>query len=139
MLALITPIKERLQALPQLAGWEVQTGTEAADRRLRRVINVRCTGADAQDSETRGVTLSPAYTIRIVVPRSSDVVEQLDDALAAVIGVLHNWTPGRIGLIQWRRMALYMAREAEFLETGEAGYALIFTCSAVYNGAEYHK
>ncbi len=139
MLALITPIKERLQALPQLAGWDVQTGTETADRRLRRVIDVRCTGADAQDSETQSVRLNPAYTITIVVPRSNDAAGQLDDALAAVVGALHNWHPGRIGARQWSRVALRVAREAEFTDTGLAAYELVFTTGAVYDGAGYTK
>lgn len=139
MLALITPIKERLQALPQLAGWVVQTGTEMADRRLRRMVDVRCTGADAQDSETQSVRLNPAYTVAVVVPRSSDAAQQLDDAMAAVVGALHNWTPGRIGVRQWSRMALRVAREAEFTETGLAEYELVFTSGAVYDGAGYTK
>ena len=139
MLALIAPIKDRLQALPQLAGWDVQTGTETTDRRVRRVIDVRCTGADAKDSESQAVTLDPAYTITVVVPRSDVAAEELDEALAAVIGTLHNWSPGRIGLIQWRRVALRVAREAEFTESGLAAYELIFTSSAVYHGTGHHK
>lgn len=139
MLALIEPLKLRLQSLPALAGWDVRSNTELASREVRLgVADVRCTGADAQDSEAQSVTLDPAYTVHLVVKRSAQAAEQLDAALAAVVGALHNWYPGRIGALHWRRMALRVAREAEFSDTGHAEYELIFTTSAVYHGTGHN-
>lgn len=135
MLALTAPLMLRLQHLPQLAGWDVRTNTEPVDRQLLPAADVRCTGADAQDSEAQAVTLEPVYTVRLIVRRAPEAAEQLDAALAAVVGALHNWRPGRVGARQWRRIALRVAREAEFIDNGQAGYELVFTSSTVLHGA----
>lgn len=135
MLSLTTPIRTRLQALPELAGWDVRTGTDDDGARKPPLADVRCTGADAQDSEAQAVTLEPVYTVRLIVRRAPEAAEQLDAALAAVVGALHNWRPGRVGARQWRRIALRVAREAEFTDNGQAGYELVFTSSTVLHGA----
>ena len=60
MLALTAPLMLRLQHLPQLAGWDVRTNTEPADRQLLPAADVRCTGANVPPNQTDIVTLSPA-------------------------------------------------------------------------------
>lgn len=134
MLALESPLKTRLAALPVLTGWAVRTGTELSDRRMVPAADVRCTGARTTDSETTAVTLDPAWTVTLVVPRSDQAAGQLDAALAAVIGSLHNWCPGLQSGRAWRRMALQTVREPEFVAEGLAGLELVFATSTVYHG-----
>lgn len=136
MLALEPHIKTRLQALSALTGWAVRGGTELTDRRMAPSAEARCTGAQANDSQVSAVTLDPAWTITLVVPRGDWAAQQLDAALKDVIGSLHNWCPGKIDDAgqPWRRMALATVREAEFLPEGVAGLELTFITSVVYHG-----
>lgn len=134
MLALEPLLKTRLQALIALTGWAVRGGTELSDRRIVPAADVRCSGAHVTDSATTAVTLDPAWSVTLVVPRSDQAAGQLDAALNAVIGSLHNWCPGQQGGRLWRRMALQTAREPEFATEGQAAMELIFTSSTVYHG-----
>ncbi|WP_029524867.1 hypothetical protein [Polaromonas glacialis] len=134
MLALESHLKARLAALSALTGWAVRTGTEASERRAVPAADVRCTGARTTDSETTAVTLDPAWTVTLVVPRSDQAAGQLDAALNAVIGSLHNWHPGQLSGRVWRRLALQTVREPEFTAEGQAGLELVFATSTVYHG-----
>lgn len=134
MLALLDPIKSRLVALPALGGFDVRADTADVDTTIVPSASVRASGASAADSETVAVTLEPAYTVTLVVKRSATAAQELDAALRAAVGALHNWRPGAVGGGQWQRMALQGVRPAEFSSTGLAGYELIFTTAAVYHG-----
>lgn len=134
MLALEPHLKIRLQALSALTGWAVRTGTELSDRRMVPAADVRCTGARTTDSEAAAITLDPAWTVTLVVPRSEQAAGQLDAAVKAVIGSLHNWYPGQLSDQAWRRVALQAAREPEFVAEGQAALELVFTSSTVYHG-----
>lgn len=134
MLALEPHLKTRLQALPALTGWAVRVWSELTDRRVMPAADVRCTGAHTLDSSASTVTLDPAWTVTLIVPRSDQAADHLDAALTAVIASLHNWYPGQLSGRPWRRMALQTVREPEFSPEGAAAYELIFTSSAVYHG-----
>ena len=136
MFALIAPIKTRLLALASLAGWDVRSEDVDADRTGLPAADVRCVGAEAQDSETVGVTLDPVYAVTLAVKRGPTAGAELEAALAAVIGSLHNWTPGSQGGTHWRRLSLQLVRPPEFSETGVVAYELTFATSAVYHGAK---
>lgn len=136
MLSLTTPIKARLQALAPLAGWYVRSEDVNADRTKLPAADVRCSGAQATDSETVAVTLDPVYTVTLAVNRGPTAVDELEAAMASVIGSLHNWCPGSAGGVHWRRMALQVVRAADFDPTGSVAYELTFACSGVYHGAK---
>lgn len=136
MFALIAPIKTRLLDLAPLDGWQVRSEDVDADRTGLPAADVRCVGAQAQDSETVAVTLDPVYAVTLAVKRGPAAGAELEAALTAVIGVLHNWHPGSHGGAHWRRMSLQLVRQPEFSETGVVAYELTFATGAVYHGAK---
>ena len=136
MLALIAPIKDRLQVLAPLAGWDLRSEDIDAPRSALPAVDVRCSGAVAQDSESVAVTLDPAYTVTLAVRRGPQAAAELEAALSAVIGSLHNWRPGGQGGVQWRRIALQVVRPPEFVDAGAVACELTFASSAVYHGAK---
>lgn len=135
MLAISTPVKARLQALPALTGWAVRLGHEEADRRLLPAVDVRCSGAAVTTrSSSTATQLSPEWQITLVVKRGDEAAEQIDAALQAVIGSLHNWQPGQQGGRGWERLVLTRITEPVFDQSGVAGYELGFTTAATYHG-----
>ena len=60
--------------------------------------------------------------------------DQIDAALAAVIGSVHNWAPGQAGGRGWERLTLNRITEPLFPDEGLAGYELGFTTAATYHG-----
>ena len=136
MLALTTPLKDRLQALPQLTGWAVRTGTDAADRRVLPVADVRCTGARVADRKTGAVLVSPEWTVTLVLRRADDAADQLDAAMTAVIEAVHGWAPGKHSGRGWERLALLDISEPVFGDEGLAGYELTFGTAATYMGQQ---
>ena len=134
MLAIITPIKTRLAALAPLAGWDVRTELDEDDTSPVPAVDIRGSGASATDSESAGVTLDPSYTVTLAVKRGATAAAQLDAALQAVIGSLHNWRPGVVVGTSYRRVALQGIRSAEFSSAGVVAYQLVFSTSAVYHG-----
>ncbi|MGP1684658.1 MAG: hypothetical protein ACTS8S_20240, partial [Giesbergeria sp.] len=117
MLALATPLQSRLAALPALTGWAVRLDADTEDRRSLPAVTVGCIGAGATDSEAQAVALDVSYSVFLIAPRGLAAAAQLDAAFEAVVAALHNWTPGRIGARQWRRMALRAVRAPEFADT----------------------
>lgn len=136
MLALTAPLKARLQALPQLTGWAVRTGTEDADRAAVPAADVRCVGAGLADVKAGAVMVQPAWQVTLVVPRGDQAAEQLDTALAAVICALHGWPPGQCGGRGWERVNLASITEAQYASEGVVGYELTFTTAARYTSAQ---
>ena len=134
MLSLTAPLKTRLQALPQLTGWVVRTGTDNADRRVLPVADVRCTGARVGDRKTGALMLSPEWTVTLARRRAGGATDLLGAALEAVIESLHSWAPGQHGGRGWERLALLDVSEAMFTDDGLAGYQLTFGTSAMYRG-----
>jgi hypothetical protein len=132
MLALTAPLKARLQALPQLTGWAVRTGTEDADRRDVPAADVRCAGATVADSKAGAVMVAPVWRCVLVVPRGTAAPEQLDAAMSAVICALHGWKPGEHGGRGWEALTLASITEAMFEDVGLVGYELTFATAARY-------
>lgn len=134
MLALVPAIAARLAALPALAGWEVRTSLEAADRKGFPAVDVRCTAAAVADRKTGAALVSPEYTVTLMARRADGVADALDAVFAATVGALHNWRPGSQGGRNWEPMALQRVSEALFSDAGVAGYELGFTSAATYMG-----
>ena len=136
MLALGNPIKTRLQALPQLTGWQVRLGTDNADRRSLPAVDVRCTGANVADSRTGAAMVSPEWTATLVARRGPDAADLLDAAFAAVFGSLHNWAPGPHGGRGWEALRTVRVQEPAFADEGVVGYEITFSTAARYIGAD---
>lgn len=134
MLALATPIKLRLAALPQLTGWAVRVSTEAGDRKPVPAADVRCTGAAVADSKTGAAMVSPEWTVTLVVRRSDTAAAELDAAFAAVFASLHNWQPGQQCGRGWEALRLQRVAETSFADEGFAGCELAFSTAASYIG-----
>lgn len=135
MLALAAPLKSRLSALPQLTGWDVRTNTEDADRSVVPAVDIRCVGATAS-AKDGAVTLSPQWRVTLVLDRSSTAAETLDTAMAAVIGSLHGWQPGKHGRRGWNELVLLSATEPDFATEGVVGYELTFSTAGLYEGQQ---
>ena len=136
MLALINPIKTRLETLPQLAGWHVRTNVEAADRRQLPAVDLRCVGAAASATKSGAVMVSPQWLVTLVIERGDTAAGQLDPAMSAVICALHGWQPGDFGGRGWEAMALVRITEPEFASEGVVGYELTFSTSGLYTGQQ---
>jgi hypothetical protein len=135
MLALIAPLKSRLDKLPQLTGWDKRTNTEDADRSVLPAVDIRCVGATAA-AKAGAVTLSPQWRITLMVERSSAAAEKLDAAMGAVICSLHGWQPGQHGGRGWNQLVLLSATEPDFASEGVVGYELTFSTAGLYRGQQ---
>ena len=135
MLALTAPLMLRLQHLPQLAGSDVDTNIEHAPRDKYPAADVRCTGANVPPNQTDIVTLSPEWTVTLVVRCSDTAAAQLEAAFAAVVAPLQGWQPGQHSGRGWTALRLVAAKEPLFTDTGLAGIELCFSTSAKYHGA----
>lgn len=133
MLALATPIKLRLQNLPELGTWDVRTNTEDADRSVVPAADVRCVGADAS-AKQGGVMVGPVWQVELVVRRGDEAAEQLDQALSAVICSLQGWQPGKCGGRGWEALTLVRITEPVYADVGLVGYELSFSTSGLYPG-----
>ena len=136
MLALTAPLKARLQALPQLTGWAVRTGTEHSERQIVPAADVRCSGAGVGDSKAGAAMVAPEWTVTLVVRRSDDAADQLDAAFAAVFSSLHNWLPGQHGGRGWEPLRLQRVTEPLLADNGLAGVEMTFTTGARYMGQQ---
>lgn len=134
MLALTTPLKARLQALPQLTGWAVRCSTDGAARTALPAVDVRCSGAGIADSRTGAAMVAPEWAVLLMHRRSDDAAELLDAAFAAVFASLHNWQPGQCGGRGWERLQMTRVEAPEFADEGVVGYSLVFTTAARYIG-----
>ena len=136
MLAIGDPLKERLQALPQLVGWEVRKWTEHADRKALPAVELRCAGSGVSDSKTSRATLTPQWQVTLVVRRSDEAELKLDEAMTAVFESLHGWMPGQHGGRGWEPFALAQITEPMLPDEGLVGYELIFNTAALYVGQQ---
>ena len=136
MLAILPALTARLRQMPALVTWDVRSHVEPADRRTLPAVDVRCSRARVADRSTGAVVVSPEWTITLVLRRAADAAQDLDAALADVIGVLHNWAPGKHGGRGWERLALMDVSEPDFADDGVAGYTLTFGTSAMYRGQD---
>lgn len=136
MLALTTPLKTRLQALPQLTGWAVRTGTEDADRRVVPAADVRCVGAAITDRKQGAVMVAPDWQVTLVVRRGASAAELIDEAVDAVISSLHGWRPPQCGGRGWEALSLSRITELLLTDEGYAGYELTFTTAGLYTGQQ---
>lgn len=136
MLAIATPLKARLVALPALTGYDVRASTEPIDRRTVPAVDVRCAGAGVADSKTGAAMVTPEWAVTIVVRRSAAAADQLDAAFAAVFESLHGWAPGQHGGRGWERLTLQRVTEPAFADEGLAGLELTFSTGARYMGQQ---
>lgn len=132
MLSLEPIIAQRLAALPEVAGWEVRTGTLPEARGKLPALDIRCAGAAVTDSRAGAVMVSPEWAVTIAVQRGPLAAGQIDGALAAIIASLHNFRAGQVGGRGWEPMELKRAATPTFSDSGVVGMMLVFTTSARY-------
>ena len=136
MLAVADPLKERLQSLPQLVGWDVRKWTEHADRKVLPSAELRCVGSGVADAKKSRATLTPQWLVTLVVRRSDEAEVALDAAMTAVFESLHGWAPGQHGGRGWEPFALAQITEPMLPDEGLVGYELIFNTAALYVGQQ---
>lgn len=136
MLSLGSVIKSRLQALPALDGWPVSTGTENVDRRVVPLADVRCVAAQSLPSRNTAAQLAPQWVITLAVKAGAGAEAQLDAALVAVIGSLHNWQPGLVSGLGWGPLRSGGAVEAAMPPEGVVAYELSFSTEALFPGQD---
>ncbi len=136
MLALNTPLKLRLSALPQLTGWAVRTGAEAVSRVEVPAVDVRCGNAAISDSKAGAAMVQPEWAVTLIVRRSAEAADQIDAAFAAVVECLHNWAPGEHGGRGWEPLRLVRVTEPQFADEGLVGCELSFATGAKYDGQD---
>lgn len=135
MLALLQPIKDRLQALPELAGFDARDNMQAVDRRPVPAFDVRMPGASVPVRKGQGVMLAPLWQITLMVKPGTSAATELDAALAATVDAMHGWAAqGEHGGRRWERFELQAVTEAVTVDEGAVGYQLSFTTSALYRG-----
>ena len=134
MLALGNPIKTRLQALPQLTGWQVRLCTELTDRRQVPAADVRMVGASMPSNRSTAATVAPQWVVTLIVRRSDTAADELDAAFTAVIASLHNWLPGQHGGRGWEPLRAVGSAEAPFSDEGVAAFEINFSTQALYAG-----
>lgn len=133
MLALETLIAQRLREQGALAGWQVREGCQDTDRRGVPAVDVRMGGASVPQVRKPAVTLQPEWSVTLVVQRGEQAASQLDAALVAAIGALHNWRPTDAAR-SWTELQVARVTEALFSEAGLVGYEITFTTAAVFDG-----
>lgn len=133
MLALEKLIQDRLRALAAFTGWQVRGATVATDRRGVPAVDVRMGGASVPQVRKPAVTLQPEWSVTLVVQKSDQAAAQIDAALVATIGALHNWRPDDAAR-GWTELQVARVTEAAFSDAGLVGYEITFTTAAVFNG-----
>lgn len=133
MLLLEAQIAQRLRDSGAFTGWAVREGCQDVDRRAVPALDVRLSGAGVPKVSKPVVTLQPEWVVSIVTRRGDGAAQQLDAALAAVIGSLHNWRPAT-GVHGWTELQLSHVRPADFVEAALIGCELVFTTAAIYRG-----
>ena len=134
MLAIATPLKARLAALPALIGWQVRLRTDSADRSDLPAADIGCTGAGIADSKTGAAMVAPEWSVVLMVRRGDAAADELDAAMSAVFASLHNWMPGQHGGRGWEPLRLVRVQEPVFASEGVVGYELTFSTAARYIG-----
>lgn len=138
MFALVTAIQERLQSMPQLAGWDVRRYSDVGERNGTAMVDVSVGPSQVEDSEVRGVVVNPLYIVRLAHRISDDSPLLLDAAVKAVIEKLHNWYPRDVDGQHWKRMALDGFRGDDSPATGFDGCVLAFSCGTTFDGCEFN-
>lgn len=135
MLALLAPIKARLQPLPALTGWALHTVAEEVDRRVVPRAAIGFGGARVAGARTTAAHVEPSMAVTLVVRRGATAAASLDAAMAAVIAELHNWLPGERGGRRWEPLRLVQITEPDFeTEEGLVGLTLVLNTQALYHG-----
>lgn len=133
MLALEPLIQQRLRDLPAFVGWQVRGATLGADRRSVPAVDVRMGSATVPQVRKPAVTLQPEWHITLVVRQGQEAAGQLDAALTAAIGTLHNWRP-TLAERGWTELQAARVTEALFSDAGYVGYEITFTTAAIFHG-----
>lgn len=136
MFALNAPIKARLQALTELAGWTVRTSTELVDRTALPSVDVRVPGGGVGGARSGAVMVQPSWSLVLAVRRSATAADELEAAFAAVIEAMHGWRPDAHAGRGWEPLQLAAVAEAAFADDGLAGVELTFSTQALYRGQE---
>ncbi|MEG2047256.1 MAG: hypothetical protein RR100_10450 [Comamonas sp.] len=134
MLALEPLIAQRLRELGAFAGWSVREGCQDANRNAVPAVDVRMGGASVTQVRKPSVSLQPEWAVTVVVHRGSEAARQLDAALTAVVGSLHNWRPSGVPGRGWTELLVARVQPMDFVDVALVGYEITFTTVAVFDG-----
>lgn len=135
MIALLDPIKTRLQLLPAVTGWALFTAAEEGARQAVPRAAIGFSSASLPTVKTTAVQIQPVIAITLVVKRGAGADVALDTAMSAVIEQLHNWVPGNHGGRSWETMKLAQIVEPDLdSEEGLIGLTLGFSTQGLYQG-----
>lgn len=135
MIALLSPVKSRLQLLPALAGWALLTAAEVGDRKAVPRVAIGFASARVSGVRTTAAQVEPTLAVTFVVKRGAGADVALDAAMAAAIEQLHNWFPGEHGGRKWEPMRLAQITDPDFDgEEGLIGLTLALTTQGLYPG-----
>lgn len=135
MIALLDPIKARLQLLPAVTGWALFTAAEEGARQAVPRAAIGFGSARVVGVHTTAARVEPSLAITLVVKRGASAAAALEAAMGAVIEQLHNWFPGEHGGRIWEPMRLAQITDPDFdSEEGLIGLTLAFTTQALYPG-----
>lgn len=134
MLMLESLIAKRLHELGAFAGWQVRQGCHDVNRISVPAVDVRMGGASVTQARKPAVSLQPEWSVSAVVRRGDEAAQQLDAALTAVIGSLHNWRPSIPGGRGWTELQVARVQPMDFSDVALVGYEITFTTVAVFDG-----
>jgi hypothetical protein len=135
MIALLSPVKARLQPLPALAGWTLFTAAEEGARHAVPRAAIGFSAARVVGVKTTAAQVEPSLAITLVVKRGAGAAAALETAMVAVIEQLHNWYPGEHGGRNWEPMRLAQITDPDVDgEEGLIGLTLALTTQALYHG-----
>ena len=134
MLVLESLIAKRLRELGAFAGWQVREGCHDTSRVAVPAVDVRMGAAAVTQVRKPAVSLQPEWAVTAVVRRGDQAAQQLDAALTAVIGNLHNWRPSGIPARSWTELQVARVQPMDFVDVALVGYEITFTTVAVFDG-----
>ena len=93
-------------------------------------------GAGVGDVSREAAQLDPRWACVLVTKRSAQAAADLDAAMTAVIGGLHNHRPVTSDGRQWTELKTAGVREAEFSDAGLVGYSVELICTSVFESLD---
>lgn len=135
MLALLNPVKDRLQAIPAFIAWQLHTVAEEVNRQSAPRAEIGFANARVSSVRATAALVEPLVSVSLVVKRGEEAASLLEAAMQAAIQSLHNWHPGEQGGRKWEPMRLTQITEPDFaIEEGLIGLTLAFATQALYLG-----
>ena len=137
MLALEPVIADRLRLAlaPLAAAWQVfGYSTDTGQRDNFPLAGVLFADARVTDSKTGAAEVQPAWRVTLVARKAQDAAQHIDEAFAAAVAHLHNWSPGAVADRRWHPLSLEQVMPPQYPDDGLVGVELTFNTHARYDG-----